>query len=234
MTRIGLPTTTFTFPISCLCRETDTMFVFGAEIFRDQFNERRTTRMDRSPFLSFPDFLVGMPGEPISAGGNGTPLSNVSPTWSLLRSRTSHCARRRPIFLRSTIGRYRRHSLSVQGCVSRPTASRAKPMGGSAASTRSSMFRHRPMALQTPPPPDSCWRTITKGLRRRGFRAAMPRFSMTRFSGIPSRASAWRGGPCHRAISSSEVAMDCTPTASASLEPAAFLLLIPPSRSRRL
>ena len=50
---------------------------FGSEIFRVQFNERPDHTVGSLTFLSFPDFLVGLPGDTISAGGNGTPLSNI-------------------------------------------------------------------------------------------------------------------------------------------------------------
>jgi hypothetical protein len=49
----------------------------GTEIFRTQFN----VLTDKTPgfltFLSFPDFLLGLSGGPTSAGGNGTPFSNI-------------------------------------------------------------------------------------------------------------------------------------------------------------
>ena len=50
---------------------------FGSEIFRNQFNERLDTTDGSLTLLSFPDFLLGLPAGPVSAGGNGTPLSNV-------------------------------------------------------------------------------------------------------------------------------------------------------------
>ena len=49
----------------------------GAEIFRNQFNETPDSTDGSLIFLSFPDFLLGLAGGPVSAGGNGTPLSNV-------------------------------------------------------------------------------------------------------------------------------------------------------------
>ncbi len=49
----------------------------GAEIFRNQFNEIAGSTDGTLTFLSFPDFLLGLPGGPVGAGGNGTPLSNV-------------------------------------------------------------------------------------------------------------------------------------------------------------
>src|SRR5262245_19271310 len=50
---------------------------FGSEIFRNQFNESPDATDGSLTFLSFPDFLLGLPAGPVSAGGNGTPLSNV-------------------------------------------------------------------------------------------------------------------------------------------------------------
>jgi hypothetical protein len=47
---------------------------FGSEIFRNQFNESPDSTDGSLTFLSFPDFLLGLPAGP---GGNGTPLSNV-------------------------------------------------------------------------------------------------------------------------------------------------------------
>jgi hypothetical protein len=50
---------------------------FGAEIFRNQFDNGPDATDGALNFLSFPDFLVGLPAGPAGAGGNGTPLSNV-------------------------------------------------------------------------------------------------------------------------------------------------------------
>jgi hypothetical protein len=50
---------------------------FGSEIFRNQFNVSPDTTDGSLLFLSFPDFLLGLPAGPLSAGGNGTSLSNV-------------------------------------------------------------------------------------------------------------------------------------------------------------
>ena len=50
---------------------------FGAEIFRNQFVNGPDNTDGTLLFLSFPDFLLGLPAGPASAGGNGTPLSNV-------------------------------------------------------------------------------------------------------------------------------------------------------------
>jgi hypothetical protein len=50
---------------------------FGSEIFRNQFNESPDATDGTLIFLSFPDFLLGLPAGPVSAGGNDTPLSNV-------------------------------------------------------------------------------------------------------------------------------------------------------------
>ena len=50
---------------------------FGAEIFWNQFLNSPDGTDGSMLFLSFPDFLLGLPAGPASAGGNGTPLSNV-------------------------------------------------------------------------------------------------------------------------------------------------------------
>ena len=50
---------------------------FGSEIFRNQFNESPDATDGSLVFLSFPDFLLGLPAGPASADGNGTSLSNV-------------------------------------------------------------------------------------------------------------------------------------------------------------
>jgi hypothetical protein len=50
---------------------------FGSEIFRNQFNIGPDATDGQLTFLSFPDFLLGLPAGPVSAGGNGTSLSNV-------------------------------------------------------------------------------------------------------------------------------------------------------------
>jgi hypothetical protein len=50
---------------------------FGAEIFRNQFVNGPDATDGSLLFLSFPDFLLGLPAGPAGAGGNGTPLSNV-------------------------------------------------------------------------------------------------------------------------------------------------------------
>jgi hypothetical protein len=70
---------------------------FGSEIFRNQFNESPDSTDGSLTFLSFPDFLLGLPAGPVSAGGNGTPLSNVFLELSSatvlhigLRSTTAH------------------------------------------------------------------------------------------------------------------------------------------------
>ena len=49
----------------------------GAEIFHNQFVNGPDTTDGSLLFLSFADFLLGLPAGPASAGGNGTPLSNV-------------------------------------------------------------------------------------------------------------------------------------------------------------
>jgi hypothetical protein len=50
---------------------------FGTEIFRNQFNHRIDYSAGTMTLLSFPDFLLGLPAGPASAGGNGTSFSNV-------------------------------------------------------------------------------------------------------------------------------------------------------------
>jgi hypothetical protein len=50
---------------------------FGAEIFHNQFVNGPDNTDGSILFLSFPDFLLGLPAGPVNAGGNGTPLSNV-------------------------------------------------------------------------------------------------------------------------------------------------------------
>ncbi len=50
---------------------------FGAEIFHNQFKNGPDNTDGSILFLSFSDFLLGLPAGPAGAGGNGTPLSNV-------------------------------------------------------------------------------------------------------------------------------------------------------------
>jgi hypothetical protein len=50
---------------------------FGFEIFRNRYDASTDDTAGALAFLSFPDFLLGLPAGPVSAGGNGTPLSNV-------------------------------------------------------------------------------------------------------------------------------------------------------------
>lgn len=52
-------------------------FRVGAEIFRNQFNHLSDYTAGAITLLSFPDFLLGLPAGPASAGGNGTSFSNV-------------------------------------------------------------------------------------------------------------------------------------------------------------
>jgi hypothetical protein len=47
------------------------------EIFRNQFNHRSDYTAGTMTLLSFPDFLLGLPAGPASAGGNGTSFSNI-------------------------------------------------------------------------------------------------------------------------------------------------------------
>jgi Carboxypeptidase regulatory-like domain len=69
----------------------------GAEIFRSQLVIGPDATDGSLLFLSFPDFLLGLPAGPASAGGNGTPLSNVYLAFSTaivpqpdLRSTAAH------------------------------------------------------------------------------------------------------------------------------------------------
>ena len=50
---------------------------FGSEIFRNQFNESPDATDGSLLFLSFPDFLLGLPAGPVSTGSNDTSLSNI-------------------------------------------------------------------------------------------------------------------------------------------------------------
>ncbi len=50
---------------------------WGAELFRNQFNHRSDYSAGVMTLLSLPDFLLGLPAGPVSAGGNGTSLSSV-------------------------------------------------------------------------------------------------------------------------------------------------------------
>jgi Carboxypeptidase regulatory-like domain/TonB-dependent Receptor Plug Domain len=52
-------------------------FRLGTEIFRNQFNQVIDNTTGIMILLSFPDFLLGLPAGPASAGGNGTPLSSI-------------------------------------------------------------------------------------------------------------------------------------------------------------
>jgi Carboxypeptidase regulatory-like domain len=49
----------------------------GAEMFRNQFNQRVDYSAGEMTFLSFPDFLLGLPAGAVGAGGNGTSFSNI-------------------------------------------------------------------------------------------------------------------------------------------------------------
>jgi hypothetical protein len=50
---------------------------FGGGITRSQINATDFHFLGGMVFLSWPDFLLGLPGTPVSAGGNGTGISNV-------------------------------------------------------------------------------------------------------------------------------------------------------------
>jgi len=49
----------------------------GEEIFRNQFNSTVDATGGALTFLSFPDFLLGLPAGPVNAGDNGTSFANV-------------------------------------------------------------------------------------------------------------------------------------------------------------
>jgi hypothetical protein len=49
----------------------------GTEIFRNQFNHLSNETAGFMTLLSFPDFLLGLPGGPAGAAGNGTSYSNI-------------------------------------------------------------------------------------------------------------------------------------------------------------
>jgi hypothetical protein len=49
----------------------------GTEVFRNQFNHVVDYTAGTMTLLSFPDFLLGLPAGPASAGGNGTSFSNI-------------------------------------------------------------------------------------------------------------------------------------------------------------
>jgi hypothetical protein len=53
-------------------------FRAGMEFYRNQFNTRIDYTAGAMTFLSFPDFLLGLPAGPAGEGGNGTPFSNVN------------------------------------------------------------------------------------------------------------------------------------------------------------
>ena len=57
----------------------------GTEIFRNQFNQAPDHTVGSLTLLSFPDFLLGLPGGAASSGGNGTATSNI---YSALDSAT--------------------------------------------------------------------------------------------------------------------------------------------------
>lgn len=49
----------------------------GTETFRNQLNHLSNYTGGTMTLLSFPDFLLGLPAGPVSAGGNGTSFSNI-------------------------------------------------------------------------------------------------------------------------------------------------------------
>ena len=75
----------------------------GTEIFRNQYNESPDHTDGSLTFLSFPDFLLGLPGGPVSAGGNGTPTIQC-----LLRAGQRHDPSYRTALHRSPFFRGRR------------------------------------------------------------------------------------------------------------------------------
>ena len=209
------------------------MFRFGTEIFRNQFVNGPDNTDGSLLFLSFPDFLLGLPAGSASAGGNGTPLSNVYLAQvsavipdSDLRSAAAH------FFV---VDDWRvSDTLTINlGFASRRTGSRAKHKGNWRISiptfyvppprggfTNPSHVRVRPAGQ------------LRQGRRRKVSRARTQHWSMTRFNCIRSHASASPGGLLHRTTSSSDPAMDCTRTASASLDPALTSRSIHPSSTR--
>ena len=58
-------------------------FRIGGEIVRDHMNLNSASLPGALIFLSFPDFLLGLPAGPVASGGNGTQVSNVNGTVAL-------------------------------------------------------------------------------------------------------------------------------------------------------
>lgn len=58
-------------------------FRIGGGIVRDYIDLDNASLPGSLIFLSFPDFLLGLPSGPVSSGGNGTPISNVNGTVAL-------------------------------------------------------------------------------------------------------------------------------------------------------
>ena len=58
-------------------------FRLGGGVVRDHVDLNSASLPGTLVFLSFPDFLLGLPSGPVSSGGNGTPVSNVNGTVAL-------------------------------------------------------------------------------------------------------------------------------------------------------
>lgn len=58
-------------------------FRLGGGVVRDHVDLNSASLPGTLIFLSFPDFLLGLPSGPVSSGGNGTPVSNVNGTVAL-------------------------------------------------------------------------------------------------------------------------------------------------------
>jgi hypothetical protein len=58
-------------------------FRLGGGVVRDHVDLKSASLPGGLFFLSFPDFLLGLPAGPVASGGNGTPVSNVNGTLAL-------------------------------------------------------------------------------------------------------------------------------------------------------
>ena len=153
------------------------------------------TRTDALAFLSFPDFLLGLPAGPASAGGNGTPLSNVFLELSSAIAPAVGCALDRGPF-------FAVDDWTISPALTINLGFRLEA-NGQQSEAQGQISNFYPEFYVSPPrgwiyEPQhirirAC-QTITKGLRRKGFRARTPRLSMTQFNASHSHASAWRGG----------------------------------------
>lgn len=68
---------------SIVYRRGEHTFRIGGEITRDHVNLNSASLPGALIFLSFPDFLLGLPAGPVSSGGNGTGVSSVNGTVAL-------------------------------------------------------------------------------------------------------------------------------------------------------